>query len=142
MTRPTFPFENSLAVTALESHTALKELLDRQSRGELIVVPKHDSLYVWRLTVTRYRPDYTYSDLFLTAILAEEAACFRILQFYGDGVWSQEYREVLLRRMKAGEFRTAMTDWQQSHSSMSFKVERQEVQATACFHGSPVGVPK
>jgi hypothetical protein len=90
--------EETLATVAAESEKEFRRLTKEREKGDLFYEPRAESVFVWKLVTERevvgmgYRDRHTYRELFATRDLAVLSACYEILKYWGDGLWSEEYR--------------------------------------------------
>lgn len=129
--------EATLTTIADESEKAHQALLERQKKGDLFYEPRAESAYVWELETDRehvgmgYRDRHKHTTLFVTKHLAFWGACEEILRYYGDGYWSEEYREKLKTQMAEGKYEEAAAEWSTRHGALRFTVRSIEVRASA-----------
>jgi hypothetical protein len=129
--------EATLAIISTESEKAHRALLERKEKGDLFYEPRPESAYVWELETDRehvgmgYRDRHKHTTLFVTRGLAFQAACEEILRYYGDGYWSEEYREKLKTQMADGKHEEAAMEWSSRHGALRFTVRSIEVRASA-----------
>ena len=128
--------EKTAQIVLAESREEHARRLKQRAEDELRYDPRPDSLYVWELEIGRedvgygYTRRHTYTMLFATRQAAVLEACEEILRYYGDGYWSQEYREKIQAQMAAGEHEKAIDQWQTHHGgARSFNIRRVEVRA-------------